>query len=519
MFPKKWLVMITVVVFAGLADSSRTRADSTEPIVYTVSVPARAQHFADITAVFPTDGAATIDMMMPIWSPGFYRVENYAGRVQDLVARAPNNAVLDVTRPKTNRWQIQSRGATRVNVAYRLLCTGQSVTTNWVGSDFAVLNGPATFITLVGQTSRTHEVEIQLPAEWKQVVTALDSADGKPNHYRAADFDTLADSPIVAGNPAIFVFDVNPSKHELACVGDLSKWDGRRAAQDLERIVRGNKQLWGSLPYKQYDFLLVLRRGGGGLEHKNSTLMMTDPAAMTAPERYARWLSFASHEYFHTYNVKRLRPIELGPFDYEHEPHTPSLWIAEGVTNYYADLIPCRVGVFDRAVYLSRLSSYIKDLQSAPGRRVQSLERASLDVWTSSFSGVGRSPKTISYYTKGAVVGFLLDARIRRASGGAKSLDDAMRLAYIRYSGDRGFTAPEFRQAAEECAGTDLKDWFQTAIASTDELDYGDALDWFGLRFVAEQQQATASWQLELLPNATPAQREHFDQWLRASSR
>jgi predicted metalloprotease with PDZ domain len=222
-----------------------------------------------------------------------------------------------------------------------------------------------------------------------------------------------------------------------------------------------------------------------------------------------------SHEYFHAFNVKRLRPIELGPFDYEKEPHTPSLWVSEGLTTYYGDLIPARAGVVDRDYALSQLSSHIKRLQSSPGRLVQTLEQASSEVWTSSFSGVGGGPKTVSYYIKGPIVGFLLDAKIRRATAGSKSLDDLMRLAYERYSGEKGFTPEQFRHTAEEVAGVDLKEWFRRALASTEELDYSEALDWFGLRFMQPRDGEPAnSWKLEALPNATVDQKRHVNEWL-----
>jgi predicted metalloprotease with PDZ domain len=510
-----YLLAVAFAIWIGSAGAAT--ADAPAPIAYTITFPARAEHYSDITATFPTGGQPSIDAMMAIWSPGFYRVEDYASRVQDISARAPDGTVLRVTRPRKNRWRIETPGVATVTLSYRLVCTGQSVTTNWVGADYAVLNGPATFITLAEKKSRPHEVTLRLPTDWKRSVNAMDpAADGVSDHYRAPDFDTLADSPIIVGTPETFAFEVDEHKHSLVCIGDLRKWDGPRAARDLEKVVRGNKQLWGFLPYKSYRFLLAFRRGGGGLEHKDSTLMTTNPSTMQSTDGYLRWLSFATHEYFHAYNVKRLRPIELGPFDYEHEPHTTGLWVSEGLTNYYADLIPCRVGVFERADYLSRLSSYIRQLQSSPGRLVQSLEQASLDVWTSSFSGVGNSPKTISYYVKGPVVGFLLDARIRRATNGSKSLDNVMRLAYQRYAGERGFTAQQFRQTAEEVAGTSLKDWYDKAIASATELDYSEALNWFGLRFAG---QGGNAWKLETLPEATAAQRQHFDEWLAVVTR
>ena len=156
-----------------------------------------------------------------------------------------------------------------------------------------------------------------------------------------------------------------------------------------------------------------------------------------------------SHEYFHAFNVKRLRPVELGPFDYEHPPTTSSLWIAEGLTTYFGDLIVVRSGLGTTQDFLKAMSSDIEQLQNSPGRLVQSLEQSSLDVWSSGTSGVGRNrDKTVNYYVKGPIVGFLLDARIQHATEGKKSLDDVMRQAYKRYGGERGFTADEFRMTA-----------------------------------------------------------------------
>jgi predicted metalloprotease with PDZ domain len=264
--------------------------------------------------------------------------------------------------------------------------------------------------------------------------------------------------------------------------------------------------LWGELPYENYVFLNVFRRGGGGLEHENSTLLTTRSGTMATPERYRSWLSFAAHEYFHAFNVKRLRPVELGPFDYENPPRTPSLWLSEGVTSYFGDLFVARAGLMTTEEYLASLSSAIRRLQSSPGRLLQSLEQSSLEVWSNSTSGVGAAPTTVSYYVKGQVVGFLLDARIQASTRGRRSFQDVMRLAYQRYGGDRGFTPEEFRTTAEEVAGTDLGEWFERALASTEELDYSEALEWFGLRFADD-----GSWSLEILEDASELQREHLE--------
>jgi predicted metalloprotease with PDZ domain len=221
----------------------------------------------------------------------------------------------------------------------------------------------------------------------------------------------------------------------------------------------------------------------------------------------------------HAFNVKRLRPIELGPFDYESPPTTTSLWLSEGATTYLGNLMLARANLMTSEDFLRSMSSAIADLQTSPGRLVQSLEQSSAEVWTNSNSGVGASKGTVSYYGKGNVVAFLLDAHIRRLTDGVKSLDDGMRLAYTRYGGELGFTADELRATFEEVAGRSLKAWFAKAIASPGELDYGEMLGWYGLRFAGAGTAGRDSWTLEVRPRATAAQRRHLAALLSSLSR
>jgi predicted metalloprotease with PDZ domain len=514
--------MLLLVWLAGPAAPAAT-AQALEPIAYTVRFPAPDKHLAEVEATVPTGGRASVELMMPVWTPGFYRIENYAGRIQELSARTPDGKALKVDQPKKNRWQIQTGGAPTIVVSYRLVCESKSVTNNWVGNDLLVLNGGATFLTLVEQARRPHDVKLELPAKWKRSMTGLEPAPGgQPNHYRAADFDTLVDSPILAGNLDVREFDVEGSKHFVVNAGDAAGWDVKQAVGDLEKIVREHHRMWGFLPFKRYVFLFVFRPGGGGgLEHKNSTLVLTNPTAMRTPASYLSWLNLVSHEYFHAFNVKRLRPVELGPFDYEKEARTTGLWVAEGLTTFYGELIATRAGLGSSEDFLARLSSHIDQLQKSPGRLLQTLEQASWQVWTDSFSGIGGDKaKSVNYYVKGPVVGFLLDAKIRTATGGKKSLDDLMKLAYQRYAGERGFTAEEFRKTAAEVAGADVEMWLKKAVASTEELEYTEALDWFGLRFAsADGKQKMKTWKLEIREDATEAQKGRLQAWVGQGSK
>jgi predicted metalloprotease with PDZ domain len=454
-----------------------------EPIRYALSFPAPQTHYVEVTATVPTGRRADVDLMMAVWTPGSYLLREYERNVEAVTALGADGRVLDVDKSKKNHWRVTTGGSPTVTLKYRVYCREMSVRTNWVEADFAMLNGAPTFITLADLSPRPYEITINPASGWKRSITALPSAGGE-HHYRAPDYDTLVDSPIVIGNPAVYDFEVGGKKHSLVNVGEGGVFDGARAAKDLERIVKQDLAFWGSLPYDRYIFFNMITESGGGLEHKNSTVLMTNRWATRTRKAYLGWLQLASHEYFHAWNVKRLRPAELGPFDYESENITRSLWIVEGFTDYYADLQVERAGLQTRDEYLEDLSNTIELLQTTPGRLVQSAEMASFDAWIKFYRPDENSNNTsISYYTKGTVIAFLLDAKIRAATKGSKSLDDVMRAAYQKYSGPKGYTEGEFRAVAEQVAGINLKPFFASAVEGTAEVDYREALEALGLRF------------------------------------
>lgn len=456
-----------------------------EPLRYTLRFPAPHTHYVEVEATVPTHGKPAIELAMAVWTPGSYLVREYARHVEGVVARTPDGTALSLDKSRKNRWRIHTNEARTIVVTYRVYCREMSVRTNWVEDGFALLNGASTFLTLVEDAVRPHEVQLVLPEGWQTTVTALPAvSDGGAHHYRAADFDTLIDSPMLAGNPAMYTFEVDDIPHYLVNEGESGLWDGPSAARDVEKIVRAHRHMWGFLPYDTYVFFNMITEAGGGLEHKNSTILMTSRWHSRVRKDYLSWLSLVSHEFFHVWNVKRLRPVELGPFDYENEVYTKNLWTAEGITSYYTELGVRRAGLCTPDEFFERLSNLIERLQTTPGRLVHPLEMASYDAWIKFYRPDENSPNTtMSYYTKGAVVAWLLDAKIRAATDGVKSLDDMLRLAYARYAGAQGFTREDFRALAQEVAGVDLSAWFVSVLETTDELDYSEALHWFGLRF------------------------------------
>jgi predicted metalloprotease with PDZ domain len=481
--PRLLVPLVAAALLMTHADPAAAQT-AAEPLRYTLSFPAPQTHYMEISVAVPTDRRPDVELMMAVWTPGSYLVREYERNVEAVTAASPDGRALPVVKSDKNRWRVTTGGAPSVTVRYRVYGREMSVRTNWVEAGFALVNGAPTFLTLADRTPRAHEVTITPAAGWSRSMTGLPEMAGGSHRYRAPDFDTLADSPILIGNPTVYEFTVDGKKHYLVNEGEGGVFDGARAAKDLEAIVREHRRMWGPLPYDKYLFLNLLVEAGGGLEHKNSTVLMGSRWLTRTRRSYISWLDLASHEFFHVWNVKRLRPVELGPFDYENEVHTKSLWIAEGVTEYYADLAVHRAGLMTRDEYLDSLSDRIEELQTTPGRLVQSAEMASFDAWIKYYRPDENSINTsISYYTKGSVVALLLDARIRKATNGARSLDDVMKAAYDKYSGMRGYTADEFRAVAEQVAGTSLKAFWDAAVTGTEELDYKEALETLGLRF------------------------------------
>lgn len=511
-------VVASVLALAAVATSPVGHSKSLEPVAYTIRFPEATKSFA-VEVQIPTGKRPVVELMMPMWSPGFYGIQNYADRVSSFTARGNDGTVLDVVKRSPSRWTVTTGGRPTFTATYTVAAGRGSNLSNGVTETSAVIIGPATYVTLVEDAQnirRPASVLLDLPPTWTGSMTSLDlSADRKPNHYVAPDYDTLADSPILAGvDLATTEFTVAGIKHYWTYLG-RGEWDGAKVVQMLTPLIEEHVRFWGGLPYRKYAFLNIVTdgRGGSGVEHLNSVAITTAGKEPATQEARFRQAAFLSHEYFHAMNVKRLRPIELGPFDYEHPPATTGLWVGEGLTSYFGELLAERAGLGTPSDYLNRQSRHVTDLQTRqPGRLRQTLEQASAQMFQPIPAG-----QRVDYYVKGPVVGLVLDAHIRRRTNGRRSLDDAMRLAYKRWSGARGYTGPKFNQTISDAAGIDVSALLHRLIATTEEIDYTEMLDWFGLRFAPNDDPAK-TWTLEVRPDATVAQKEHFAAFM-ASSR
>lgn len=481
------LLNISPTIAQESATSETTEENRSSPLRYVVRFDRHKQHYVDIELSLDVQGRESVELLMATWTPGSYLIREYSRQIDTFSAVDEEGASLQFERTAKNRWLIPCEGKERITVRYDLYCREMSVRTNFVDSEFAVLNGAATFITQADRMDAAHEITIELPEGWQRAVTPLPNLEnGKGNQFRARDFDHVVDSPILVGNPSVYPFNVNGIEHYLVNLGDDQAWNGAQAAVDVEKIVAEHQRMWGTVPYSRYMFLNVLGESGGGLEHDESTLMLASRWTYHRSSSYRQWLGLVSHEFFHAWNIRTLRPKVLVNYDYESENYFKSLWIAEGVTSYYDTLALVRSGIISESDYIARLSRSISGVQATPGRLIQSLADSSHDAWIKFYRSDEMTRNTeISYYTKGSVVAFLLDMKVRELTDGEKSLDDVMREFYATHSGDVGYEEEEFRALVSEMVGEDMTDWFASAIDSTDELDYAPALEYLGLQIPA----------------------------------
>jgi hypothetical protein len=303
MHPRHRLIRLAVWLVSIVLSPATFAADPpADPIRYTLRFPSPQSHYAEVEATIPTLGVADLELYMAVWTPGSYLVREYARNLENVAAKTLEGKPLTIEKVKKNRWKLTTGGAPSVIVSYRVYCREMGVQTSWIDSGFALINGAGTYLTLADKKPRPHEMSLVPPPGWLRTITGLPaSPDGQPHHYVAADFDTLLDCPIYAGNPNVYEFVVEGKVHYLVNEGENGVWDGPRSARDTESIVKAARALWGQLPYDKYIFFNLLTESGGGLEHKNSTVLMSSRWNTKTRPAYLGWLDLVSHEFFHAW--------------------------------------------------------------------------------------------------------------------------------------------------------------------------------------------------------------------------
>jgi predicted metalloprotease with PDZ domain len=454
-------------------------------ISYTISMSKPWTHLLEVEmrlnwAQMP----AKAELKMPVWTPGSYLVREYARHVQDFSAADASGNNLTWEKINKNTWQVDTKAAKQIVAKYRVYANELTVRTNELNDEHAFFNNAALLLFPKDQLKAASTVTVVPFGNWK-VATGLPKVEGQTNTFRAENYDVLYDSPFEVSDFKEITFNVQGKPHRYVVTGE-GNYDLKKMAADTEKIIIEASKIFGDLPYNDYTFIVNLR-GGGGLEHLNSTALQWNRFGFTPKARYTGFLNLVAHEFFHLWNVKRIRPDALGPFDYENENYTKLLWVAEGATAYYEGILLRRAGLISEKEFFDARVSLIQQLQDRPGRLETSVEDASFDAWIKYYRPDENAINNqISYYDKGEVVNMMLDVSIRAASNGAKSLDDVMRHLYDEYAKKgRNFTPEDYQKISEMMAGKSLEDFFSKYVRGTEEIDYSGILQGVGLQLKA----------------------------------
>jgi predicted metalloprotease with PDZ domain len=466
----------------------RATEKSVPHLAYRVAMPIPQSHLFEVTLQVDNWRSPHLDLKMPVWTPGSYLVREYAKQVQELSAIASDSQQpLNCRKVAKNHWQIETQDQSRVTATYRVFANELTVRTNHLDATHGYFNGAALFFFIPGWEQQPIEVAIATPDEDWQVTTPLPSVPGQKNVFWAADFDTLVDSPFEIGTHETLDFEALGKPHQWAIWGK-GNINAKHIIEDTKKIIEVEAQIYGNLPYERYIFLLHLSGSGfGGLEHKNACSLNYPRLGFRNKDRYNRFMQLVAHEFFHLWNVKRIRPQAIEKFDYERESYTTSLWFCEGTTSYYDTLIPRWANIYDDKAFLEALSKDITRFLLTPGRKIQPLSESSFDAWIKLYRRDANSDNSqISYYLKGAMVSLLLDLQIRSRHHNQRSLNDVLQKMWQQFGKEEiGFTEVQLKAVIESVADCDLSDFFAKYIDGTEELPFDEYLHPFGLHLKA----------------------------------
>ncbi|WP_299587091.1 M61 family metallopeptidase [Mucilaginibacter sp.] len=469
-------------------NSTLTKAAGAVKILYTVTFPEAQAHYADIEMNIFGLNQNTLNLKMPVWTPGSYLVREFAKNIESFNATV-NGKEIKAPKINKNTWHINTAGISALTVKYRVYCFEISVRTSFIDASHGFLSTSGLFIYPDKMLNSPSTIKIIPYKGWTTVSTSLEAVNGDQFTRHSPNFDILFDSPIEVGTQDVFGFDAAGVKYEVCMVGG-GNYDKEQLKIDMAKIVEQETAVFGENPNKHYVFIVHNRqRGGGGLEHLSSTTLGASRDNYGNANGYRNFLSLVAHEHFHLWNVKRLRPVVLGPFDYDNENYTTDLWIAEGFTAYYQNLILRHAQIITPETYLSAVTGEINIIENQPGAKIQPLAEASFDAWIKSYRPNENSANTgISYYDKGAAVGMLLDLEIINDTKGKNSLDDVMKYMYSTYykQKKRGYTDEEFKHGLEKFAGKKLDDFYKNYIYGLTPLDYNKYLAYAGYKAADE---------------------------------
>ena len=471
--PFRVAVLCLLLVPALFSMASKLQAQTR----YRLSFPNPNSHLMEVQARFEGSLENVTTVNMPVWTPGSYLIREYSKNIEMLDAVDDAGNGLPIERQDKAAWLVSCQGKP-FTVRYRIYCNELEVRKAHVDATHAFFTPASVLVYVKALADKPHSVALEAPSNWPTVSTPLVGTE--KNTYQAKDLDELMDSPFELGSHTEQGFELEGVRYRLASYPGTARF-GEKQLMDIRDVVAQANKVFGpeAPPVKEYLFFTHFTGGGGGLEHKFSCVLqgnkdMLGDKPLVENKMFADFLTLVGHEYFHLWNVKRIRPRRLGPFDYQQENYTTTLWFAEGFTSYYEDLLAARAGKVSKEEYLANLSGAISNAGSNPGQKVQSLEQASFEAWIKYYRPNENSTNaTVPYYGNGSVVGWATDMRIRTLTKGAKSLDDLMRALWAKAKADPKFYADRDAITFELnlLCGTDQTAWLEGLVARTDFPD------------------------------------------------
>jgi predicted metalloprotease with PDZ domain len=443
----------------------------------------------------------TIDFIMPVWRSGRYVIFDFAGGVQEFAAEANGGAALSWRKIDKSTWRVENNGSAKVVVRYKVFANEFGQRTRGLNDRHAFVDGSAVFMYVEKFRRLPLTLQVIPFADW-HVTTGLEAVAGQSNLLRAPNYDHLADCPLEVGTHKDFDFEAEGKPHRLMIFGE-GNWDATKMIEDLKKIITTCREFWGELPYEHYTFMLhCTPTSGGGTEHINSTIMGTRPYIFRDPANYRGFIGLAVHEFFHTWNVKQMRPAGITPYDFTKENYTEELWLAEGGTDYYTTVLTRRAGFNTVEQTFAALAGLIRNAYARPGRHVQSLAESSFDAWVKLWkSSTNAFNSEVDYYEKGEQVSLLLDLEIRQRSENRASLDDVMRTLYKRFPlGRKGYTNTDLQKVAEELTQSGFAEFFRDYVYGKKEIAFAKFLTYAGLEVVEKDKDGQVDLGISLSP-------------------
>ena len=475
------LLILSIILFFVTQFSFAEKPNAN--ISYVVTMEDPATHYYHVSLTYKNIKKETLDFKMCAWTPGYYQIIDFAKAVENFHVADTKGKEIQFEKAAENIWRVHNNKEISIVITYDVKALVPFVGNIYLDDQRGYITPGGLFLYLDEELRNPITIQIKPYSKWPNLVaTGLDSLPGKQNTFYAADFDVLYDCPFLMGYLESFPsFTVKGIPHYF--IGyNMGEFDRNQFMADLKKIVETGSAIIGDIPYSHYTFLSI-GKGGGGIEHLNSS-SLSFRGAEDFTKGKKRTYDFIAHEYFHHYNVKRIRPIELGPFDYSKENHTNMLWVSEGFTVYYEYLITRRAGLTTEDDLLKSFQTNLRAYENKPGHLYQSATQASFETWSDGPNGRTNDEvnKTISYYDKGPVLGLMIDFAIRHQTNNKKSLDDVMRLLYKKYyqTKKRGFTEKEFQMECEAMAGISLAEIFEDA-STVNAIDYPKYFAYAGL--------------------------------------